>query len=535
MYNLQDDTMTATDGSLNSGFVAEQEICKPDTECHNAMTVNSTYHLDSQHRSDTDDNIEKELQHASYMTRSSSDHSIASSALRVDIADIEMESSLNLTTTQLRKCKRQVLRPYFRLLVFIGWRGFGREYVNSGSIGWKILNIFYPVFIMLMLFYTYGYEIIACQWKLNLQKDTQIVTTTTSAPTTSTPRPGNHTTAITFPMFSMVPAKTEHHRRNASEVDSSFPQACEHIITTYVVPNILHFVAYVMGLLHFRIQENEQLYALMENVFLQASPSHKGAVSQQTMIRNMRAFFLLGVVWILLTMGMQGLYEWAFDFPNLAFFISTGPKIHYFLFAIELYGILIINSVILAVVTNYYTQCEMILFYVKGLVFRLQEKSDDLKSAMKTILSIRHSLSVLNGPIAMMTSLVSVILAELTIIGVTIVVLNKNNQYKVWIYRSLYPIIWFCILAVPLTQAARVNSVCNRFRKIALEIRVFGYKNVSNLDLDSFLNFICHASLRAKLFHIPILPSYIIAFVVLGLFVLLILLQTSVIGTEHFF
>jgi len=56
----------------------------------------------------------------------------------------------------------------------IGWRGFGREYVNNGSLGWKVLNTMYPVFIVMLLFYTYGYEIIACQWKLNVEIDTQV-------------------------------------------------------------------------------------------------------------------------------------------------------------------------------------------------------------------------------------------------------------------------------------------------------------------------------------------------------------------------
>jgi len=59
--------------------------------------------------------------------------------------------------------------------------------------------------------------------------------------------------------------------------------------------------------------------------------------------------------------------------------------VHWFLFAIELCGIMVINSIFLAVVTNYYTQCEMILFYVKGINVRLQEKSTDLKTAMKVL------------------------------------------------------------------------------------------------------------------------------------------------------
>ena len=59
------------------------------------------------------------------------------------------------------------------------------------------------------------------------------------------------------------------------------------------------------------------------------------------------------------------------------------PTLHWFLFSIELFGILIVNSIFIAVVTNYYTQCELILFYVKGVAFKLQEKSIELKNAMK--------------------------------------------------------------------------------------------------------------------------------------------------------
>ncbi|KAJ8313466.1 hypothetical protein KUTeg_008989 [Tegillarca granosa] len=103
--------------------------------------------------------------------------------------------------------------------------------------------------------------------------------------------------------------------------------------------------------------------------------------------------------------------------------------------------------------------------------------------------------------------------------GISILVLNKNQITKVWVYRGLFPFVWLL--------AARVNSLCNGMKKIALEMRVFGYKGTSQLDLDSFLLFVDHAHLRAKLFHVPILPAYLIAVIVLASFILLILFQTS--------
>ena len=41
---------------------------------------------------------------------------------------------------------------------------------------------------------------------------------------------------------------------------------CTHIVSTYVVPYVLHFMAFLIGFYMFRIQENEGLHALIEKV-----------------------------------------------------------------------------------------------------------------------------------------------------------------------------------------------------------------------------------------------------------------------------
>ncbi|XP_022286592.2 uncharacterized protein LOC111099567 isoform X1 [Crassostrea virginica] len=472
---------------------------------------------------------DNELQHASDASGGSNN----SSTVRVDIGDMDGEESLNLTTTTLRRCKQQVLRPYWRLLMFIGWRGFGRESVNSGALRWTILNIIYPVLIICLLLYTYVYEIVACQWKLDLHKDTQVLTTTTQTPASTG---ANLSEGVSLDpddvtsLYGLLQNLTSMRKLGPS----ARPEACRHIITTYVIPNILHFGAYIMGMVHFRIQENEQLYAIMEKVFLQATPSYSRSASQQKMIKKLRILMAVGAIWVAVTLVMQGLYEYAFDFPQLLFFKKVGMTVHWVLFSIEMLGILVLNSVTLAVIANYVTHCEMVLFYLRGLALRLQEKSTELKAAMKDILFIKQNVSLLNGPVARMTALISVIFAELTIIGICILVLNKNDSIKVWIYRSFFPLVWLFILFGPLYQAARLNSVSNRMKKIALEMRVFGYKNTSQLELDSFILFVSQARMKAKLFHVPILPQYLIAIIVLGAFILLILFQTSVIGPVNY-
>lgn len=47
---------------------------------------------------------------------------------------------------------------------------------------------------------------------------------------------------------------------------SSETPVCGHIFTTYIVPDILHCAAFLIGLVYFRVTEGEAMYSLMEKV-----------------------------------------------------------------------------------------------------------------------------------------------------------------------------------------------------------------------------------------------------------------------------
>ena len=96
-----------------------------------------------------------------------------------------------------------------------------------------------------------------------------------------------------------------------------------HIIMIIIIPSIMHLSAYIMGFIYFRIRENEQLYALMEKVFLSVDQSTK-QVSQDKVIRRLkyilfvffqlrfiiivnfaRIFIFLGLFWIFVTLCLH--------------------------------------------------------------------------------------------------------------------------------------------------------------------------------------------------------------------------------------
>jgi hypothetical protein len=79
-------------------------------------------------------------------------------------------------------------------------------------------------------------------------------------------------------------ARTQDEADDYSGINS---EKCEHVVTTYILPSIFHFVAYLLGFFYFRINENEQLYALMEKVFLAVNQTLKSS-AQDKVIRRLK-------------------------------------------------------------------------------------------------------------------------------------------------------------------------------------------------------------------------------------------------------
>ena len=41
---------------------------------------------------------------------------------------------------------------------------------------------------------------------------------------------------------------------------------CTHLISSYILPEVLHFLAFLLGFWYFRVQDNEQMDALIQQV-----------------------------------------------------------------------------------------------------------------------------------------------------------------------------------------------------------------------------------------------------------------------------
>jgi hypothetical protein len=88
-------------------------------------------------------------------------------------------------------------------------------------------------------------------------------------------------------------------------------------------------------------------------------------------------FLVLGSLWVSLAISTHVLYRAVYGIELLLFSKS------WILISLQAVALIIMNSVYLAVVINYATQCEMIIFYVQEIRTRLEEKSITLKEGMQ--------------------------------------------------------------------------------------------------------------------------------------------------------
>ncbi|CAF1231251.1 unnamed protein product [Didymodactylos carnosus] len=324
-----------------------------------------------------------------------------------------------------------------------------------------------------------------------------LTTTTTHTPATvTTERHINHT--IIMPWDTIGPGEA---------IDTAPHTKCGHIISTYILPDILHLISFILGYIYFRVTEGEQLYSLMEKVFIHADQNIR-QFSPNRVIKRLRAFLIIGCFWVVAAMSSHALFMIVYGVNGLTIFEKKGLKqpAQWILFVIELLALFISNCIHLAVVMNFSTHCEMIIFYCKAIRTRLEEKSLHLVEAMKRI-----------------------------VLGLVILIFNRIDQPLVWTYRAIYPLVWICILGFCLAQAARVTEKCDKFYKIGLSMRVYGYHTSTSNELDSFMLFLSQAQLRAKLFALTVHPGKVIGIVVTCSLLIIVLIQTSVIASPNFF
>ena len=281
----------------------------------------------------------------------------------------------------------------------------------------RFLNIVYTLTVVSLLLYAYVFDVIGCQWVISITNFSPI------GPAKQNET--NHLTNLTTTTEGQVPFSP------VVTTESCGP----HWVTTYVVPNVLHFVAYLMGFIYFRLMRSEQLYALIERVFLNSALiRNRSVMSLRTVIRKLRIILANGFSWVVLATGIYAFYLAAFpdhSYKIIHDYFKMDDTSYYIVLTIRSIGCTLANLVTLTVVFNFVVQCEMLCFYFQFIFHRLREKAWNINDAFKHVFNVMTMARDINMFQSHLTSVALLKCIITTSMGLVALFQNDRNELLV--------------------------------------------------------------------------------------------------------
>ncbi|XP_065887685.1 uncharacterized protein [Dysidea avara] len=382
----------------------------------------------------------------------SKDRSDSTSFVPVELATfptIDFNAGFEMSTA-LERCRKTVLNPYHYFLKTIGWRAYRSiSHDLDQPISRRILNVFYPVAIFMLLFVSCFTQIITCfrrDW--GRYKETNCT------------------------------------QENYTKFNKVFHLTCEHhLFSVFLLPDVLLIGAYLYGIFVFRYKHPEHLSTLMETTFL-GYCNKNGRYRPDNLIRSLRKCETSNLTYRWLLVGFTMIGFVLFDLAYIATVMNYVCQCH----------------LLICLVLGLRERVLMKAWAVDEAIKCIKPAQDFLKR-LNGHLAAATSLVIF----IFITSLVATVFGTLRV--------NKNHSQDSYamIVSGLALLQWGSILLLPIYYATRLTKACQKWRQLGHEVRArpYTYQNVKQIDLDSFLNYMSSLKMTAKLLMIPMYPSLV--------------------------
>ncbi|KYQ46949.1 Nucleolar protein 10 [Trachymyrmex zeteki] len=414
------------------------------------------------------------------------------------------------TSAVLHYCKHKILRPYLRLLGVMGLRPINSD-DSDHFLRCSILSNLHTIQVTIFICIGYILQYMACFrrdrgfcYKVSLEQNTLDV----------------------------------------SEEQTQEPSCYGNVIFSYLIPSILHLIAYLYTIYLFRVKENEQLQNLMERAFLLSSnPINHG--NQKRLVHILWLFIALSIVWIimaLVTVNIQMaerniVFQWV---ENSSYQVKIMLKV--FLIICTLWHDMVQGTII----TSYCLQGQLLmshLYFLRGkLLQHILLPIDWMRNQLlfglidlfvysinmfpsvcdlQDIDEFKKLLKYFNdelGPAVCIYTIVNLSWAVAGIIWLFQYYINNGDTNHVTYVNVMNVVLWILISIAPFIQAARLTNACSMIRAVGHEIRIrpFVYQTTPGEDLDSILLYTSSLKMGAKLFKIPIKSRYLCLLLTIG-------------------
>ncbi|XP_077560080.1 uncharacterized protein LOC144174968 isoform X1 [Haemaphysalis longicornis] len=293
-------------------------------------------------------------------------------------------------------------------------------------------------------------------------------------------------------------------------------------VSVHLLPAIMQICAYIIAYIHMHSRENEQFQALMEKVFLELRASEPWSVARKRITGRLHAVYAAGVIWMISSVGSQVLNIYAGGTLNFDW-IYVGDDEHfvrYFLLAALVLMMLFHDVVSMVIATSYAIHCQLVLVYLQHMSQAVRERRMAFLQFFRGVEQARKSVKYLNQRQALGVTVQTVWVASRTVVCFFALLGTPWRQWARFLAAWLNVFLWLSLLLIPLIQASRLSSTCNHVREVGLEVmaRPFGYSDVLQSELDTFLLFTSSLRMKARLCALPVTKRTVTSlFLLIGL------------------
>ncbi|KYN31596.1 Nucleolar protein 10 [Trachymyrmex septentrionalis] len=399
------------------------------------------------------------------------------------------------TSAVLHYCKHKILRPYLRLLGVMGLRPTNSD-DSDHFLRCSILSNLHTIQVTIFICIGYILQYMAC-----FRRDRGFC----------------------------YKVSLEQNRLDVSEEHMQEPSCYGNVIFSYLIPSILHLVAYLYTIYLFRVKENEQLQNLMERAFLLSSnPINHG--NQKRLVHILWLFIALSIVWIimaLVTVNIQMaerniMFQWM---ENSPYQVKIMLKV--FLIICTLWHDMVQGTII----TSYCLQGQLLMSHLYFLRGKLLQHVLLPIDWMRDIDEFKKLLKYFNdelGPAVCIYTIVNLSWAVAGIIWLFQYYINNGDSNHVTYVNVMNVVLWILISIAPFIQVYitlpyYISPIFNNILpelyyvdRHEIRIRPFVYQTTPGEDLDSILLYTSSLKICAKLFKIPIKSRYLCLLLTIG-------------------
>jgi hypothetical protein len=287
--------------------------------------------------------------------------------------------------------------------------------------------------------------------------------------------------------------------------------------------------SFIGGFYIFRFSDTEHLSSLSETVFLSYNYTTK-TKSRKFPVFILLAFLAFGLLWVMFSFitNIMRMFALELQDPNtiihwftnsvnatnqlshLKFNKETYNGLQYFFVCSSLLGFMFFDLLYIAVVINYTSQCQMLLFYIENIIEKVKAKHyHTLNDATKEVYHIYEFLKVLNGKLAFVTTMI-IFVFMVNIFRSYIDLGNTHEPFNI-VLGFLNLIQWIAAALFPILMAAFLTRKGSELRRLGLEVasRPYVYSDTSDLELEMFLNYVDSTRYVARLSYVPMYPSLV--------------------------